>query len=283
MNFLHPKPKKPHALLGPNRVITRTLQSGGSMRALMALLMISAFILLSQPSAWGSEFNLDAGPGGIKGFAQQVPLEKILSYLADQNGYVVQIDQALLNTPTTFYFPVAIPPERAIQRIVHPHSLALVFGRVPGKDEPVINQIKVFSKGRRSASYTVLSGNGASTVHDAYLRPGTVRSGVVGGAGVRAGREAVSKYVKPPVIITKSAMGFTGFKYKDSRRGPDYRPDNIAMAQAFANYRTEREGLLKRSGGDQLISAKQATEAKKNEYRKSRTVSLQKTINDSNN
>lgn len=262
---------------------SRKLRPVNTIQWMVFLLVVSVFILTLQQPAWGGEFKLESSPRGIRGYAQQVALEEVLSHLAQTSGYVVQIDQALLKAPTTFYFPMPLPAERAIQRIVHPHSLALVFTRMPGKEEPVISQIKVFDKGTQSASYAMLSPNGDHTDHSSYARSGATRPGSSGGGGVSAGRSAVDKFVRPPVTITKSAMGFTGFKFKDHRRGPDYRPGTMAMAKAYAKYREERNALLEHTESSQLNSAKLKAEQQKNQYRASRNSSLQQTINDSKN
>jgi hypothetical protein len=247
------------------------------------LFIIGALLLFPERPAWGGEFNLESGPDGIRGYAKHASLEEVLGYLAHRDGYMVQIDQDLLNAPTTFSIPAAIPAERAIQRIVHPHSLALVFRRPAGSQRPVISQIKVFNKGSRSASFALLTGDRSGAVYASYSRQGSIRAGTAGGGRVRSGREAFEKHVQPPAVITKSSMGFTGFKIRENRAGPDYRPTPAAMAQAYTNYRAERNALDARTQVAKFNSAKQKIEQEKVHYQSGRTPALQKTINDSNN
>ena len=256
-------------------------RKGCGLTWLSFLIIIGAFILFPERPAWGGEFRLESGPGGIRGYANHAPLREVLEYLARRHGYVIQNDQDLLETPTTFSIPVALPAERAIQRIVHPHSLALVFRRPSGSQRPAVSQIKVFNKGCRSASFALLSGNGPQGVYASYARQGAIRSGMAGGGRVLSGREAYQKYVRPPVVITKSSMGFTGFKLRENHAGPDYRPTPTAMAQAYTNYRAERNALEARTQIAKLSSAKQEIETKKSHYRSGRTPALQNTINDS--
>ncbi len=280
MNNFQNKPHGQSRPRGRRIAAIRKFRSAGRLRWLTALLIIGAFIFFPERPAWGGEFNVETGPGGIKGYARQVSLGEILGYLADQNDYVVQIDQALLNAPATFYIPMPIPAEKAIQRIVHPHSLALVFSRVPGKDDPVISQIKVFDQGSHSASYALLSGSDLQRTYASPARYGAVRSGTIG-RGVQAGRDGVDKHVRRPVIITKNSMGFTGFKFKNPQRGPDYRPDTITMAQAYADFRAESNALNERADHGTLHSAQTKVEQGKVQYRNTRTLSLQQTISDS--
>jgi hypothetical protein len=262
---------------------SRNLRHAGNLKRLSLLIIIGVFLLFPERPAWGGEFNLQSGPEGIRGYAKHATLEEVLDYLAHCNGYVIQVDQDLLDAPTTFSIPAAIPAERAIQRIVHPHSLALVFRRPTGSQKPVIRQIKVFNKGTRSASFALLSGDGSQAVYASYARRGGIRPGMVGGRRVRSGRQAFQKHVRPPVVITKSSMGFTGFNTRNNRAGPDYRPTPAAMAQAYTNYRTERNALNARTQVAKLNSAKQEIEQEKTHYRSGRTPALQKTINDSIN
>jgi hypothetical protein len=268
---------------GRGRWFRLNFRNAGCLTRLSLLIIVCAFIFFPERPAWGGEFNLESGPNGIKGYAKHASLEEVLNYLACRNGYMIQIDQDLLDAPTTFSIPETIPAERAIQRIIHPYSLALVFTRQAGAQRPVISQIKVFNKGNRSASFALISGDGPQAVYASYARQGAFRSGMAGGRQVRSGREAFQKHVRPPVVITKSAMGFTGFKIRENRSGPDYRPTTRAMAQAYTNYRTERNALNKRTQVAKLNSAKQEIEQTKARYRSGRTPALQETINNSNN
>jgi hypothetical protein len=262
---------------------SRNLRHAGNLKRLSLLIIIGVFLLFPERPAWGGEFNLQSGPEGIRGYAKHATLEEVLDYLAHCNGYVIQVDQDLLDAPTTFSIPAAIPAERAIQRIVHPHSLALVFRRPAGSQKPVIRQIKVFNKGTRSASFALLSGDRPQAVYASYSRQGAVRSGMSGRGRVRSGSEAFKKHVRPPVVITKSSMGFAGYKIGKNHAGPDYRPTPAAMAQAYTNYRAERNALNERTKVAKLNTAKQEIEQKKVNYRSGRTPALQKTINESKN
>jgi hypothetical protein len=274
---------------GDNQVLGRVRWFGlnfriaGNLTWFSLLIIIGALIFFPERPAWGGEFNLESSPDGIRGHARHASLEEVLNYLACRNGYMIQIDRELLDAPTTFSIPATIPAERAIQRIVHPHSLALVFTRQAGAQRPVISQIKVFNKGSRSASFALLSSDGPQAVSASYARRGAIRSGMAGGRQVRSGREAFQKHVRPPVVIRKNSMGFTGFKIRENRSGPDYRPSQRAMTQAYTNYRTERNALNMRTQVVKLNSAKQEIEQKKVHYRSGRTPALQETINNSNN
>ena len=89
---------------------------------LSVILLVAAVVLFPEKPAWGSEMDIEVRPNGIQGHAHQIELSEVLEVLADEGGYIIYLDEELVKTLVTFNIPDAIPVEKAIQKIVHPHS-----------------------------------------------------------------------------------------------------------------------------------------------------------------
>lgn len=275
--------QQPLFLAGPSALLTNQLCALSRWRSviihsLSALLLLVCILLYPERPAWGNDMHIQIENNKIKGYAHQVSLGIILSELARQGGYTVYVDENLFDAPTSFSLPMYIPAERAIQRIVHPHSIALIFTRLAEQSTARVSQVKVFSKGNLSTSYAQLDGSGRIITHTTYAHGKSMRANGPLFSGMHAGPEAVQKHVKAPVIITENAMGFTGFKFKDKQRGPDYRPDTIALAKAYIQYRKDREAYTVNGQSSELADAKATAETAKSSYRAQRNESIQQTI-----
>ncbi len=244
----------------------------------ISALVIMGVILLTGMPARAHDFYLETGSGWIKGYAKQAPLGAILSQLAQRCGYKVYIDEMLAAVPVTFDIPAAFDAERAIRRIVHPFSYALVFSRQPETGDLRIDQVKVFSKSSRSTNYMLLTGNGSAPVVTSSHARGYGRTNAPGGK-VQAGKAAADQHVKPMVEIKKSSMGFTGYSFGDHRRGPNYNPDISMMAKSYSEYRKDRESLENRSSDAILLDGHRHAELEKMKLRSQRTDSIRKTLN----
>lgn len=240
-------------------------------------------VMLPGGPALADDFFIDTNGHKISGRARNALMGDVLGNLAERCGYKVHVDEKLFSVPVTFEIPVALDAEKAIRRIVHPHSYALIFGRVPGRKSIRIEQVKVFSEGSQSASYVLVTGSGGvSRARASYaLGGGNGGSGRVS-SSVAAGKAALSRHVRPPVEITTNSLGFTGYRYSDRRRGPDYRPEPADLAKAYASYRSKRGSLLRRTDSAGLQSARRVSLAKKSRYRTQRTRSIEQTLNESN-
>lgn len=257
----------------PNRRI-----SPPSWNHVSAVFVILFGIVSTLSPAWSAEFSLQVRDDRIQGYAHQARLEAVLGELAAQTGYTIFIDQSLVDTEVSFDIPTALNAEKAIKRIVQPHSHALVFARVPGQPDIRIEQIKVFSEGHQAAGYvTVTSGNGAGKVQPSYGRSdSTIRaSNAASHSAVHAGAEGVRTQVRPPVEFTTNSMGFTGFNFRPRAKGPDYRPNTLTMAKAYARYRTDRQQSEQRSQSNLLRTFHQQELKAQNQYQQQRTRSVQ--------
>lgn len=244
----------------------------------LVIFIVLSGIQFTLASAWSAEISLQADNDRIKGFAHQARLGDVLGQLAEQTGYTMFLDATLLDTEVSFDIPTALPAEKAIKRIVHPHSHALVFARVPGQANIRIEQVKVFSEGNQATSYvTFTSGNGAVDVQPSYGRGDTpVRAAnAASHSGVHAGPEGVRTHVRPPVEFTTNSMGFTGFKIRPRGKGVDYRPSTLTMAKAYARYRTERQRSEQRSQNNLLQAFHQQELKDQSQYQQQRTQSAQ--------
>lgn len=120
-----------------------TVGSSPAVQWLSAFLFIMAVILFPERPAWGNDLSLCVSPNGIRGYAHQAALEDVLEVLADQGGYTFYMDEALINAAITFNIPNAMPPEKALQRILSPYSYALVCVQIP-EHRVKIEQIQVY-------------------------------------------------------------------------------------------------------------------------------------------
>jgi hypothetical protein len=235
-------------------------------------------LLSTLTPAWGAEISLQVRDDRIQGYAHQARLEAVLGELAAQTGFTIFIDESLVDTEVNFDIPTALTAEKAIKRIVQPHSYALVFTRVPGQADIRIEQIKVFNEGNQAAGFvTVTSGNGAVEVQPSYGRGDTPErlANAASHSVVHAGPEGVRTHVRPPVEFSTNSMGFTGFNFRSRGKGPDYRPSTLTMAKAYAQYRTERQRSEQRSQSNLLRTFHQQELKVQNQYQQQRTQSVQ--------
>ena len=265
-----------------NRNATKPPISSAACQWLTLLLIIGAVILFPERPAWGGEFEVNANSDGVSGFSRGMPLGLVLETLANQTGFEVYIDEKLINVPATFTLPVALPAEKAIQRMVHPHSYAMVFTKLPDLEELAVDQVKVYAKGDHSASFVKISKDQQPIAMAGHARGGYVRSDGRTTQGVRSGESAVRQHVKAPVRFRENAMGFTGFDFKDMVHAPDYRIDALAMGRNYRDYRLEREAYALRAKDAQMQAAKQNSNNRQNAYHTQRQSSIQQTVNQGN-
>ncbi len=250
-------------------------------RWLWRLLIMGAIVLGAGGSAWALGFDITVDNGRISGYARQAPLGAVLGRLAEQGGYAVYVDDQLIEAPTSFDLPTALPAEEAIERMVHPHSYAILFTKIPGRQQLSIAEIKVYAKGNQNAAFVRMTGDQAVPGISSYARGGSTDYRDRSANGVQSGLAYARKQVRAPVNITASAMGFSGFNFKDRRRGPDYRPDTLSAAKAYSEYRQQRDALSQRNKKAQITAARQSVENAKNAYRSQRDASIQQTIQES--
>ena len=261
--------------------LNRPIRSAAKQWLAMLLIIGTAIFIVERP-AWGGKFEVDFSSDGIIGFAQETPLGQVLGTLADQTGFTVYIDEKLINTPVTFNLPVTLPTEKAIQRMVHPHSYAMVFTKLPGRQDLTVHQVKVFAKGDHSASVVKMSKGQNTIAMTSHARGGYTRSNGRISSNVRSGMAAVRQQVKAPVQFRENAMGFTGFDFGNIRRGPDYRRDTLAMARDYREYHLDRKAHDLRAKDAQMEAAKQNSRNRQNTYRAQRQSSIEQTVNHEN-
>lgn len=121
-----------------------TLGASPAIVWLSAALLIMAVILFPERPAWGSDFDIDIGPNGIKGYAHEVELIDVLEVLADEGGYTFYIDDEMARIVISFNIPDAITAEHAIGQMIHPYSHAIIFGKVPNSHILKIEQVRIY-------------------------------------------------------------------------------------------------------------------------------------------
>jgi hypothetical protein len=121
------------------------------------------FTLTLGSAALADPYKIEVGPGWIKGHADATPLCSMLAQLAEETGYTIYLDETLQKTRVTFSIKEDIEPEKAIRRIVHPHSYAVVFGSEADGNGSYIQEVKVFDKGQmNTARYMAFRGGNGS-------------------------------------------------------------------------------------------------------------------------
>ncbi|MCP4746402.1 MAG: hypothetical protein GY874_09720 [Desulfobacteraceae bacterium] len=256
--------------------------SANAIQWIPALVVVGVLLLFGM-TAQASDFLLETGDNWIKGQGLNVNLGDVLTHLAQRTGFTIYMDEKLAQATVSFDICAPLDSEKAIRQIVKPHNYAMVFARVPGKKDIQIQQVKVFEKSNTPSSYIVLTGSSAAPRSSAsYARETSSASGGKSKLGATiAGPAAARKIIKPPVQITKSSLGFTGFRYKSKYPAPDYRPSSTAMAKSYSKYRQEGIALKARSENNKFYNGRISAERNKNWYRFQRTALIQETIKES--
>ena len=244
--------------------------------SVLATLVVILFIS-SLPAA-ADELSLTVGNQVITGYARQVPLGEVLGRLSDQTGCEIYIDQALYNTPVTFDMPVPMPTERAVRRMVHPYSNAMVYEAVPGTGEIRIQQIKVFQEGGSKSQYVRVAGHGGQNTVASYARGETNmrRSSLLSSKGVSSGMAAVQRNVKPALSVERGALGLPRYNFQDKGHGPDYRPDVLTMRKAYADYRQQRTAVAQNSQKAMMLNGRLKSQQAREQYQQQRLQAIKK-------
>jgi hypothetical protein len=102
-------------------------------------LAVAILTFLYSLPAFSGQFQIQTGPGWIKAKANGVVLGEVFTQVAGKTGYKVYIDEELEKVPATFSFQENLPPEKAIRRMVRPHSYAELQGESATRTESIKN------------------------------------------------------------------------------------------------------------------------------------------------
>jgi hypothetical protein len=251
------------------------------MKRMLQLALALLILSCSLPPAFCGQCEIQTGPGGIKAKADQVPLGKVLTQVAEKAGYNIYIDEKLQQVPVTFSFQENLPPEKAIKRMVRPHSYAMVFGSDTEDKSPNILEVWIFRKGHQlNARYVAVTSGEAGQAVSADSGSASGGSAMTsGGEGSFRGQD----YVRRDLYVKKNAYGAPVLTGRDPKRGPDYRPTVSEMQRAYWKHRAEKMRQEKRISDGFLQQGRKDTDQKKREYRAKRAEEIRKNIADARN
>lgn len=248
------------------------------MKNILKIFIILLILGLCVPASAG-ELKIEAGSGWMKGSAEAVPLEQVLSQVAGKTGCDIFIDEKIAAAKASFRIDEKLSLDRAIRRMVRPHSYAVVFGGDEKDGEFAILEVWVFRKGaERTASYVSLKGSDYST--SSSVGAGSTGTGSSSAASASdAGRTIEGKNIlRRDLVVTKSPFGTPVIKYRDKSKGPDYRPNAYEMKQAYQRYQQEKREMTKRRSESAARQARRASEQDMERYRAKRNEEIRKQI-----
>jgi hypothetical protein len=256
---------------------------GGFVMKTVLTALVSLMILGTYGLASASSITIEADSDWIKGSANAAALGQVLEQLAERVGCDVYIDTPLLEAPVSFTIKENLTPEKAIQRIVRPHSYAMVFGTEGTGNEPRILEVWVFRKGEQhNASYVPLKRDDSAS--DSSSSPMLTGSDSMTPPDTQTGvsRAVEGKdLVRRDLHVGKSAFGTPVAKGREKRTGPDYRPSAHQMRLAYERYRLAKHREERRLAEMSIRQARanaerdrQVTLAKRNEELKDQILKM---------
>lgn len=253
------------------------------MKFLIRLTLVLFVIAWSAP-AFAGQCEIQTGPGWMKGKADAAPLGQVLAQAAEKGGYAIYLDEKLEKIPVTFTIEEKLVPEKAVRRIVHPHSYAVVFSSETEDSASSILEVWVFRKGEQhTARYAVLT-PGAETASSGMSRgagAGTAKGLSEEGHTSGAGRSLKGKdMVRRDLQVTKSPFGTPVMKSGDRSKGPDYRPNAYEMRKSYLRYKQAKLQKERRMTEAAYRHTRQKHEQDKESYRSRRNQELRQSIKD---
>jgi hypothetical protein len=242
----------------------------------LALLILSC----SLPPAFCGQCEIQTGPGWIKAKADQVPLGKVLSQVAEKEKYNIYIDEQLQQVPVTFSFQENLPPEKAIKRMVRPYSYAMVFGSDTEDKSPNILEVWVFRKGHQlNARYVAVTSGEAGQAVSAGAGSASDSSAGLSNSGPSIdGKDLVRR----DLYVKENAYGGPVLARRDPKRGPDYRPTSRQMQEARWRYQLDKMRQEKRISDGLLRQARQDLERATSQHRAQRNDEIREYIRNEN-
>ena len=262
-------------------------------KSLMKLALICLTLTLGS-AALADPVKIEVGPGWIKGHANAAPLNKVLGQLAEGTGYTIYLDETLQNTPVTFSIKEDMEPEKAIRRIVQPNSYAVVFGSETDRNGSYIQQVKVFNKGQmNTARYMAFQGGNGSVStgsgNGSKKDPGTQPSALCSlgttdsGTSSDSGRSLQGKnLLRPNLEVTRNPYGGPVFRFRDPRKGPDYRPSAYEMRKSYVQYQQAKQMEQMQKARSLSRQARMDDEQQKQGYRNQLNSTLKKYVKNEN-
>ena len=248
-------------------------------RILNSFIVFVALVFCFCVPAGAGQLKIETGPGWMKGNADAVSLEEVLSQVAGKTGCDIFIDEEIADAKTSFRIDENLSLDRAIRRMVRPHSYAVVFGGDEKGSKFAILEVWVFRKGaERTASYVSL--RGADHSASSSVGAGSTGAGSSSAASASgAGRTIEGKNIlRRDFTVTKSPFGTPVIKYRDKSKSPDYRPNSLEMKQAYQRYQQEKAEAIRRRNQSAARQARRAFEQDMERRRAERNEEIRKQI-----
>lgn len=241
-------------------------------------LAVAILTFLYSLPAFSGQFQIQTGPGWIKAKANGVGLGEVFTQVAEKTGYKIYIDEELEKVPATFSFKENLSPEKAIRRMVRPHSYAVVFGSDTKDKAPNILEVWVFRKGHQlTTRYIALTPAPGAQGKSASAGVSSASQGSAGGSG--RGRSIKGKnLIKRELFVKKTAFGTRVLVPRDPSKGPDYRPTADQMRQAYVKFQRDKKRYLKRRSDASFLQSRRDSEQAKNQHRARRNEQIRSRV-----
>ncbi len=254
---------------------------------LLAAFFTAFFAVFFITEAMAGQINIEVGEDWMKGGADSAPLGKVLTKVAKKAGYPIYLDEKLENAPITFNIENNLSQEKAIQRIIHPHSHAFVFGSTAEKNKFKILELRVFSKSNKAnVNYiTLKAGTGEASKHKSIrnLDPASnVNTAATSNTPAAARMQALNrkKMVRQNYYAKKTMFGPSVLAPRKGYNGPDYSPSISEKEKSFSKFQTAKNLEQQQMSRAAYMQAKQNYERQKSTYRNKRNHELKKYVTD---
>ncbi len=247
---------------------------------IIAKALVFFFVLATCAVTIASSVSIEVDSDSITGSADGAPMGQVLKLLNEKIGCDVYIDSALAETPVSFTIEEKLTPEKAIQRIVHPHSYAMVFGTEGRGSQPKIQEIWIFRQGAQHSAHFVPLGkedpdfDTSSPVEEDKPRSAASLSAL----SVPDQRTEGKALVRRDLQVGKSAFGTPVLKGKDKAKGPDYRPSPHQMRLAYLKYQWAKRQEERRIAEVTIRQAQLNAERNRDVYLSKRNQELKNQI-----
>ncbi|NIQ37113.1 MAG: hypothetical protein GTN81_00760 [Proteobacteria bacterium] len=242
--------------------------------------LVFLFILGTCAMTIASSLSIEADTDSITGSADGAPMGEVLKILTERMGWEIYVDSELLDTPVSFNIEEKLEPEKAIQRMVNPHSYAMVFDTDGRDGKPRIQKIWIFRQGAQHlAHYIPLITEDPDFVTSPAAGEDRSRSAAPLSALTAPDQKTEAKgLVRRDLRVERSAFGTPVVRARDGDKGPNYRPSVNEMRLAYERYRLARHREERRMAEIESQEARANYEKARQAYFSSRNQALKNQI-----
>jgi hypothetical protein len=235
-------------------------------------------LLLCNAMAFAGKVQIHIHEHGISGYAHKARLTDVLGQLSAQTGSTVFIDEALADTRVTFEIPVPMPAEYAVRRMIHPLSHAMVYSRVVGQQQLVVEEIKIYSQSKKTTRFVHVPSSDFHNIAGEAASEGTMSGSTTSGKHRLVGSLDPRKQIRKPVSFSDGVFGNTRYHIDPSTNGPDYRPTQSTMSGRYSEQRIASRAYQQTSTQSAMQSSRENDTSNRDQYRHERVLSIQKSV-----